>query len=322
MKEIVEQGKILEVKSGSFLYGLNTEKSDEDYVGIFFAPKDYIYGLKTVEQVDMSIVSKDERGKNTSEAVDRKFYELKRFIKLAQQGNPNIWEVLFTSEDSIVYISDFGRKLLDNRDLFVSKDIIPKFLGFAKSQEKKLMMRTANLSNLIDAQKYLIRKIEEGFEKITLPEMMGTKEFDELFKETSDKTRFMVGTYGINRNITIKSGVKMLQEIITNSTSRLENVENYGWECKYGHHLLRLLYQTIEVLNTGTLKYPLKDRELLLKVKYGEVSFDEFKKLVDKAYDDLRIAEENTKIPAKPNHKKIEELLMEGYEEWLQYKKK
>lgn len=39
MKELVEKGKILEIKSGSHLYGLSTEKSDEDFCRYFSSTK-------------------------------------------------------------------------------------------------------------------------------------------------------------------------------------------------------------------------------------------------------------------------------------------
>lgn len=318
MKELVERGKILEIKSGSHLYGLNTEKSDEDFVGIFLAPKEYVYGLKNVEQVDLSIKDKQENGKNTKDAVDRMFYEFKRFVNLASQGNPNIIEILFSHEDNIVYLSKAGKKLLDNRDMFVSKNIIPKFLGFSNSQKRKLMVKTDNMKALIDAMNFLQSEFEKGNEKITLPELIGNKEFDSLFKEGKNKVHFYIGAHSLNRNITIKSAIKWLGDIIANTSHRIENIKNVGYEFKYASHLLRLLYQTIELCETGTLKYPLKDRELLLKVKRGEVPYQEFVQMVESAEDYLDMIKEDNKLPKKPNMEGIEKLVMEVYEEWLQ----
>lgn len=317
MKELVEKGKILEIKSGSHLYGLNTPTSDEDYVGIFFASENYIYGLKTVEQVDLSIIDKHKNGKNTKLAVDRKFYELKRFVKLASQGNPNIIEILFASEDSIIYISDFGKYLLENRKLFISKNIIPKFLGYARSQKNKLMVKTENMKNLIDGVKFLQKEIANGNEKIVLPELSNKSEFNRLFKETPNKVHYKIGAYTINKNITIKGAVKWLEDLLTNTSNRIENIKSAGWEFKHGSHLLRLLYQTIELCETGDLKYPLKDKDLLLKIKKGEVSYQEFIQMVESAEDCLEMIKDNNKLPNKPNIETIEKLVMEGYKKWL-----
>ena len=53
-----EQGKVLEYKVGSHLYGTNTPASDVDYSGVFVAPEEYYLGLDSVEEVDLSVVSK------------------------------------------------------------------------------------------------------------------------------------------------------------------------------------------------------------------------------------------------------------------------
>lgn len=49
-REIAKKNKILEIRSGSHLYSLNTENSDEDYISIFLAP---VKGLQKVEQIDL-----------------------------------------------------------------------------------------------------------------------------------------------------------------------------------------------------------------------------------------------------------------------------
>ena len=121
----------------------------------------------------------------------------------------------------------------------------------------------------------------------------------------------------MNRNITIKSAIKWLGDIIANTSHRIENIKNVGYEFKYASHLLRLLYQTIELCETGTLKYPLKDKELLLKVKRGEVPYHEFVQMVESAEDCLEMVKDNNKLPKKPNMEGIEKLVMEVYEEWL-----
>lgn len=108
--EIAEKNKILEIRSGSHLYGLNTENSDEDYIGIFLAPIEYHLGLQKVEQVDLSIKDKLKSGRNSKDAIDKTFYELKRFVKLAIDNNSNILEVLFVDEKNIIYINEYGSK--------------------------------------------------------------------------------------------------------------------------------------------------------------------------------------------------------------------
>ena len=62
LKYEAESNRILEIRSGSHLYGTNTPESDEDFVGIFMPPKEYVYGLKSVEEVDLGVISKRADG--------------------------------------------------------------------------------------------------------------------------------------------------------------------------------------------------------------------------------------------------------------------
>ena len=99
---IVNKHTILEVRTGSHLYGTNTPESDEDFVGIFIAPKKFYLGLDKVDECDMSVISKDESGKNDKFAIDRKFYEFRKFVRLAMECNPNILEIIFVDDKNVM----------------------------------------------------------------------------------------------------------------------------------------------------------------------------------------------------------------------------
>ena len=88
LREQARKNRILEIRSGSHLYGTNTPESDEDFVGIFMPPEEYVYGLQSVQEVDLGIKDKHADGKNTADAVDRKLYEFRKFVNLAQGEQP------------------------------------------------------------------------------------------------------------------------------------------------------------------------------------------------------------------------------------------
>jgi uncharacterized protein len=131
----IEERKVLEIITGSNLYGTNSPSSDKDYMGIFIPTLEYYFGLHKVEEQDCSITSKHENGRNTSEAVDRKFYEIKKYFKLALNSSPNILELLFVPKDKIIYIDKIGQCILDNKDLFPSQLCKKSFLGYTSSQK-------------------------------------------------------------------------------------------------------------------------------------------------------------------------------------------
>lgn len=93
---------IYKIKSGSHLYGINTPLSDEDYLGIYLNTPEELFGLHNSEILEDNIVSKQENGRNDKDAIDCKYYELRKFIKLAVNNNPTILEMLFATPENII----------------------------------------------------------------------------------------------------------------------------------------------------------------------------------------------------------------------------
>lgn len=314
--EIAEKNKILEIRSGSHLYGLNTENSDEDYIGIFLAPIEYHLGLQKVEQVDLSIKDKLESGRNSKDAVDKTFYELKRFIKLALDNNPNILEVLFVDEKNIIYINEYGRRLLNIKQEFLSKKVIKTFLGYANSQKRKLITKKANLDTLFKIKDFLERfNLNEG---LILPELKEEPEFKELFIVIS-KDVYGIGEYNINKNITIKEALKKVNEIIKNSSNRQELIKEYGYDTKFAYHLVRMLLELYELITTNNLVFPLKDKDMLMNIKLGKVDIDTLFSIIsdiEMSINSIIDSKENL-LKEKPNYDIIEKELISIYKDFL-----
>lgn len=79
---------------------------------------------------------------------------------------------------------------------------------------------------------------------------------------------------------------------------------------KYASHLVRLLYQGIELLATGTLsvRLPEQQREVCLSIKLGEWEYKDILFLVEDLIWHLKREAEKTDLPSEPDSKKIYEL--------------
>jgi predicted nucleotidyltransferase len=233
-KEMAKNNKILECRVGSHLYGTNTENSDEDYSGVFIADLKYYFGLKSIEEVSDNVVSKQENGKNNKDAIDKKYTELRRFVQLALQNNPNVVELLFLNDSNIIYQDENWKKIISNREYFLSsKQIKDRFKGYAFSQKHKALKIDNILQNL----------------KVTLEK---------------DKNK------------------------------------------KLGH-LIRILFEGLELLQNKNITFPLKERELILDIKKGKYTCDQVLSIADeleKEIDSLQITE------FKQDHNKIENMLV------------
>ena len=312
MKEMVERNKILEIITGSQLYGTALPTSDQDITGIFIADKQYYLGLEKVEEVDLSIVSKSEDGKNDVDAIDRKFHEFRKYIRLAADGNPNILELLFVSQfynkDNIIFINDIGNRLLENRQLFPSRLIKQKFIGYAISQLHKAKCRPENFNDL----RMFVNLYEEDINKKRLIELQYIKHpVAPLI--TFHKDHATIG--GLNFNLHAK-----MSTIFSKCNTRLEKSSHrqdmwlkYGVDVKFLSHCVRLILEGIELLETGCIIFPLREKQLLIDIRNGNFDLKEVHEFIDVKKKELDNFE--SFLPATPDFKKINDFLIETIEE-------
>lgn len=109
------------VLSGSRLYGTALLNSDYDYRGFVIPPFDYLVGIHKFKHQVLKV-------------PDRTVYSLVRYVELLVGGDPNCIELLFVPRENIISASYYGQTLLENRDLFLSKRMIPRVLGYAVSE--------------------------------------------------------------------------------------------------------------------------------------------------------------------------------------------
>ena len=66
-------------------------------------------------------------------------HEIRKAINLLAKGNPNMLVTLFNTDDNILEMSEGGRMLRDNREMFLSKSsIVERFKGYSYDQLTRL----------------------------------------------------------------------------------------------------------------------------------------------------------------------------------------
>lgn len=113
---------LLECISGSKAYNLQLPTSDTDVKGVFILPPSELYGMTYTPQV-------------SNESNDEVYFEIKRFLELLDKNNPNILELLSTTDRNLL----FRHPLMDliRPTDFLSKLCLETFAGYAKTQIKK-----------------------------------------------------------------------------------------------------------------------------------------------------------------------------------------
>lgn len=126
---------ILLARHGSHAYGLNTPESDLDIKGVAVPPGRCFHGyVQGFEQAE----SKDP---------DLTIYDVRKFVSLAAQCNPNIIEVLWADDADYLLLTPLGKLLRDHRADFLSIKAKHTFSGYAIAQLKRINQHYRWLKN-------------------------------------------------------------------------------------------------------------------------------------------------------------------------------
>ena len=135
--EELEKSRLIIYKyiAGSHAYGMATSQSDTDIRGVFMLPTDSHLSLTNPPQE----ISNDSQ--------DIKYFELRKFINLAADNNPNVIEAFWMPSETVVYKSPVMDYLISQRQHFLSKKAIVTHLSYALGQIEKATGRNKLVNN-------------------------------------------------------------------------------------------------------------------------------------------------------------------------------
>jgi uncharacterized protein len=139
--KLYEKFLIYRVRLGSKAFGLSDANSDTDERGVFLPPADWHWSLQPLpEQLEFKKTDDGEILDHNSHEGGDDFcwWELEKFLKLALKANPNILETLFVSEKDLLFCNEWGSKLREIREVFLSKYLYQTYSGYVLSQFKKM----------------------------------------------------------------------------------------------------------------------------------------------------------------------------------------
>lgn len=275
--------KVLRARSGSHLFGLNTEFSDEDFLEVWLgSPRLYL-----------GFVSSDVAEQTIDGNQDTRVFEFRRWLKLLLTGNPNVLPTLWASDEMFLYKTQVFDGLLALRDAFLGRHLYLPFSGLAASNLKRL--KEAKPSEI-----HLLTDCEERLEQALGKVDAFTQEERDKYSDDIDTVEWLRKKY-----FSGKMGQK-----------RKDAVRTFGYDPKNAYATILTLVLAKRIAEDGVVglpdgEYGEKVRKTLLSVKNGEWdlrSVIEFATLSDHVVKELF---SRSSLPAAPDRKKVEQFCMD-----------
>jgi predicted nucleotidyltransferase len=305
--EHLQNNIILLGLGGSHAYGTNVESSDVDLRGCALNSKEEILTNKNFEQF-------------VNDETDTTIYSFNKLISLLTSVNPNTIEMLGLKPEHYIYLSPIGKKLLDNKNLFLSKKCIYSFGGYANQQLRRLDNKAVRLVTQSEQEKHILNSIENA--SYTFKDQFFSYNEDnvKLYIDKSDREEYDTEIF-MDINLkhyplrdykgmwsTMNNIVKEYSKISKRNANAIEHNKLGKHMC----HLVRLYYMCFDILEKEEIiTYRSNEHSLLMDLRNGKYLDDnrqpikEFFEMVDELEKRLEYDKKNTNLPDNPNYNEI-----------------
>lgn len=298
------QNPIFICLGGSYAYGTNKAGSDIDLRGVALRNKTDILLNRDFNQ----IVNTD---------TDTTIYSLEKLITLLTNCNPNTIEILGCKPEHYVYISDIGKELIRNKEMFLSKRCVKSFMGYANQQMYRLQQKSLVAMSEAELNVHICKTINSV--KDTLTRDFDMEGIDFHLKDGKIVMNLHIDDYP-TEDLSSVLGVinNTLREYKKNSV-RNEKALAHNKIAKHSMHLLRLYMMCEDILLHGEINtYREKEHDLLMSIRNGEFLGKDGKPIAS-FYDivhnyEARIEDAitKTKLPEIPDTEKIDKFVVEA----------
>ncbi len=294
---LLPEGLISLCWRGSVAHGMYVPKSDpdsiddKDVMGIYIGPLEHYLGFGRKDVY--------EQWEGEWDCV---FYELRKFIGLLLNCNPNVLSLLWLKPNGIIYENEIGSRLREQRDLFVTKKAYHSFSGYAHAQFKKMISFNQEAQALMQRLEEQLTSFGINPDSCDAGHSLRTLE-DQPFVGATTEMMEVVKLYRGERRRFYSGGYM--------GTKRRELVRRIGYDAKNAAHLIRLLRMGIEFLTEGTLHVERADAPELLDIKRGAWPLEKVKSEAERLFQLSQEAYVRSSLPAEPDSDSAERLCVE-----------
>ncbi len=292
---------IYETVHGSQAYGLATPASDVDLKGVLVGPAGWYHGyVGGPEQIELT--------------GDHVRYEIRKYFRLAAAANPTVLELLWTPSECHVHMSPAGERLLAAREQFLSLRVKDSFSGYAMSQLGRIKTHRKWVMNPpqkepqradfgLPDRAQISRDQLGAVEAMLADRRLELVDLSTNFLDILERERRYRGAR--------KEWDSYLSWQKTRNPRRSELEARFGYDTKHALHLIRLLRMGLEIVSTGRVLVRRDDRDDLLGIKSGALTYDELMARAEALGQQVHAAAATSPLPAAPDDAALDRLCAE-----------
>lgn len=304
---------------GSHAYGTNIEGSDIDIRGVALPSRREVITGDSFEQV-------------LNEPTDTTVYEFRKLMTLLSSCNPNTIELLGCKPEHYIIYSPAAQELFNHKELFLSKKAAASFGGYATAQLRRLDNKSARVLKDEEHEKHILNSIKsaqtvfpekyfyfpEDSIKLYVDKAVNPEMESEIFIDINlhhYPLRDYKGMWNDMHNV-VKDYAKVGKR--NNSAIKRNQLS------KHMMHLIRLYLMGIDILLDGKIvTYREKEHDFLMEIRNGKyldefgMPTKEFMDIVDEYENKFNQAKAKSKLPEKPDYKKIKDFIYDVIEEYV-----
>lgn len=295
---------------GSYAYGTNVKGSDIDIRGCTLNSKADLLGMGQFEQV-------------VDTETDTTVYAFNKLLTLLINCNPNTIELLGCKPEHYFVLTPIGKRLLEQRKMFLSQRAAISFGGYANQQLRRLENALAHDAYPAEAkERHIMGSCENTI--FTFPERYRnfTPEQIKLSVTQVDGGPQVVADIRMEQ-VPLRTLTGMVSELveITRNYDKIHHRNKKKDDThlnKHAMHLVRLYLMCLDILEKEEIvTYWAADHDLLMDIRNGRYQREDhtfnsvFYDLLNDLEQRLDYAREHTSLPETPNLAQIEAFQME-----------
>jgi hypothetical protein len=298
---------VVKMVFGSHLYGTNTPESDKDYKGVYIPNREDYLLLRVPKSIHLSSTSNIE--KNTKDDIDDEMYSINHFFKLASEGQTVALDMLFAPQSFWIESSSVWERIVYNREKFLSKNL-SAFIGYAKKQAGKYGIKGSRLSALKETS-FLLSYFPETKKLKNIWDYLPEGEYQKKYgPDKNGELLYEVCGRKFQGSADVLYVQTILEQIYNNYGERAKQAQrNEGIDWKAMSHAMRAAYEVEELLKYGIITFPLVQADFLVRIKKGEIKFQQVENLLELKIEEIEKLQETSDLPEEPYYEFIEWLL-------------